>query len=62
MREGIRRALELIAAGQDVNYEGAAGSVDMDENGDVISGHIEIWKISGGEIVSERQVPVDLTR
>ena len=58
--EGIRRALELIAAGEDVNYEGAAGSVDLDENGDVISGHIEIWKIEGGEIVSERQVPVDL--
>ena len=60
--EGIKRALELIAAGEEVNYEGAAGSVDLDENGDVISGHIEVWKIAGGEIVSERQVPVDLTR
>jgi ABC-type branched-subunit amino acid transport system substrate-binding protein len=59
--EGIARALQLIAAGEDVNYEGAAGSVNLDENGDVISGHIEVWKIEGGEIVSVRQVAVDLS-
>ncbi len=58
--EGIKRALELIAEGKDVNYEGAAGSVDLDENGDVISGHIEVWKIENGEIVSDRQVSVTL--
>ena len=48
---GITRALELIADGEDVNYEGAGGSQDFDENGDVIS-TIEIWKIENGEIVS----------
>ena len=58
--EGIREAMKLISEGRDVNYEGAAGSVDLDENGDVISGHIEVWKIEGGEIVSVRQVPVTL--
>jgi branched-chain amino acid transport system substrate-binding protein len=49
--DGIARALELIAAGEDINYEGAGGSQDFDQNGDVIS-TIEIWKIEGGEIVS----------
>ena len=58
---GISRAMELIAAGQEINYEGAAGSVELDENGDVVSGHIEVWKIEGGQIVSVRQVPVDLS-
>jgi branched-chain amino acid transport system substrate-binding protein len=29
------KAKELIAAGKDVNYEGASGSVDFDANGDV---------------------------
>ena len=48
---GLKRALELIRAGEDINYEGAAGSQDFDENGDVLS-TIEIWKIEGGEIVS----------
>ena len=49
--DGIKRALELIAAGQDINYEGAAGPVDFDENGDVV-GPIEIWKVEGGKIKS----------
>ncbi len=48
---GIIKALELIAAGDDINYEGAAGNVDFDENGDVV-GYIEIWMVSNGEIIS----------
>lgn len=49
--DSIKRALYLIQRGKDINYEGAAGSHDFDENGDVIS-TIEIWKIENGEIVS----------
>ncbi len=49
--DSIKRALELIQQGKDINYEGAGGSQDFDENGDVIS-TIEIWKIEGGAIVS----------
>ncbi|RIK87775.1 MAG: amino acid ABC transporter substrate-binding protein [Hyphomicrobiales bacterium] len=30
-----KKAVELIAAGQDINYEGAAGSHEFDEKGDV---------------------------
>lgn len=41
--EGLTRALELIRDGQDINYEGAAGSVDFDEHGDVVT-PIEIWQ------------------
>ena len=49
-REGVARALQLIAEGQDINYEGTAGNVDIDANGDVF-GSIGIWKVEGGEIV-----------
>ena len=49
--EGIKKALMLIDEGKDINYEGAAGAVDFDENGDV-TGYIEIWKVEGGEIKS----------
>jgi len=49
--DGIAKALELIRDGKDINYEGAGGSQDFDENGDVIS-TIEIWKIEKGKIVS----------
>ena len=50
-RDGIFKAFSLIAEGRDINYEGASGIVDLDENGDVF-GPIEIWKVKGGEIVS----------
>ena len=30
-----KKAKEAIAAGKDINYEGATGSVDFDGNGDV---------------------------
>ena len=49
--EGIWNAMELIRQGKDINYEGAGGSQDFNEKGDVIS-TIGIWKITGGEIVS----------
>ncbi len=30
-----KKAKALLAAGKDINYEGASGTVDFDENGDV---------------------------
>ena len=50
-RAEIARALEMIANGEDINYNGAGGDIEFDENGDVV-GTIEIWTISGGEIKS----------
>jgi ABC-type branched-subunit amino acid transport system substrate-binding protein len=49
--ESMERALELIAEGEDINYEGAGGQQNFDENGDVFS-TIEVWKIEGGAIIS----------
>ena len=49
--EGIARALQLISEGKEINYEGASGSVDFDEYGDVEEA-IEIWEVAGGEIRS----------
>ena len=47
----VRRALELIRNGEDIDYEGVAGSQNIDANGDV-SNAIEIWRIEGGQITS----------
>ena len=47
----VARALELIRNGQDVDYVGAAGDQDIDENGDVLN-TIEIWRIVDGKIAS----------
>ncbi len=55
----FKKAFALIKQGKKINYEGAAGSVDFDENGDVIT-PIEIWKYSGGEMVTIETVDVKL--
>jgi hypothetical protein len=49
----FKKALDLLKAGRKINYEGAAGSVDFDKNGDVVT-PIEIWKYEGGKIVTVR--------
>ncbi len=54
-RDGIKKALGLLEQKRDVNYEGAAGSVDFDENGDVVT-PIEVWKYAEGKIATVRLV------
>jgi ABC-type branched-subunit amino acid transport system substrate-binding protein len=50
----FKKAFDLIKQGKAVNYEGAAGAVDFDKNGDVIT-PIEVWKYNPkGEIVTVR--------
>ena len=46
----IARALELVREGKDINYVGAAGDIDFDENGDVVSG-MRVWKIEDNKII-----------
>lgn len=40
----ICQALELVRQGQDVNYQGASGSVDFNDEGDVV-GSYDVWTI-----------------
>ena len=49
----LKKAIQLLEAKQEINYEGAAGSCDFDENGDVMTA-IEIWKFATGKIVTVR--------
>lgn len=41
-----------IAAGTDINYEGASGKVDFDANGDITSGSYQIWEVVNNEYTS----------
>ena len=45
----LARALQLIRDGQDVNYVGAGGDQDFDEQGDVVN-TIRLWRINGNQI------------
>ncbi len=46
------KAKELIEDATDINYDGASGKIDFDENGDVTSGTYEIWKVVNSEFVT----------
>ena len=47
----MKKALDLLADGKDIDYVGVAGDQEIDANGDV-SNTIEIWSIDGGKITS----------
>jgi ABC-type branched-subunit amino acid transport system substrate-binding protein len=58
---GFKKAIDALKAGKQVNYEGAAGSVDFDKNGDVVT-PIEIWKYTTSDpfietVRMEEQIP-----
>ena len=38
-------ALELIRNGEEINYQGASGNVDIDDNGDVV-GSYDVWQVN----------------
>lgn len=40
----VCKALELVRQGKDINYQGASGNVDIDENGDVV-GSYDVWTV-----------------
>ncbi len=42
----LAKAIKLIRAGKDVDYEGAFSPVDFDRNGDIGSAVFEVWKYS----------------
>ena len=37
-------AMELVRNGEEINYQGASGNVDIDENGDVVGGY-DVWEV-----------------
>jgi branched-chain amino acid transport system substrate-binding protein len=55
----FEEAFALLRQGKDINYEGASGALDFDENGDV-EAPIEVWQFADKQIVTfrmEYQVP-----
>ena len=46
----------MIASGEKIRYIGASGYFTFDEAGDRTNGVVEVWKITGGDIITERQI------
>lgn len=54
--DGLRAGLAALQSGQDIDYVGASGPVDLDERGDVTSGSYAVWQVKGGAIQLTGQV------
>ena len=52
---GVAAALRILAGGGEIDYEGASGSIDWDENGDLRSGHVGVWRFTADERIEEVQ-------
>ncbi len=50
--DGFKDSVAKIKAGTDFDYEGASGTVDLDENGDVMAASYVVWKWQGGQPVN----------
>jgi branched-chain amino acid transport system substrate-binding protein len=48
----LGRAIRLLRAGKEIDYEGAFSPVDFDRNGDIGSAVFEIWRNDGGGKIS----------
>ena len=49
-RDGIRDAMAAIRQGVDIDLDGEATALDWDQNGDIVSAHIQVWRFHEGEI------------
>ena len=51
--------LKLLSSGQDIDYQGVSGNVDLDENGDVI-GNYDVWAVDEqGKVEVINQIKLD---
>ena len=60
--QGVADALAALANGDAIDIDGAATSLDWDENGDITSGYIGVWAYEGGEIVEISVTAFDLNQ
>jgi ABC-type branched-subunit amino acid transport system substrate-binding protein len=58
---GVKQALEAIRAGTDIDFEGAASTMNWDTNGDILTGDIEVFRIVNGDFETVKVVPIDLS-
>lgn len=48
--ENLGDAIQAVLDGEEIDYEGAWGPIDFDDNGDPGSAIYEVWQFEGGEI------------
>ena len=50
---GVADGLSLLAQGQEIDFDGASGTLDWDDNGDLRRGYIGTWRFTSDERIEE---------
>ncbi len=53
---GVAEALRLLRAAEEIDYEGAASTLDWDANGDLRRGHIGVWRFTADGGIEDVEV------
>ena len=56
--EQLPEAIKALQDGQDIDYQGASGAIDMDDAGDATAGVYDIYTFKGAdlEVIGEQPV------
>jgi len=54
--EQLPDAITALQNGEDIDYEGASGPIDLDENGDPSAANYGTWSYTGGKLVDTDEV------
>jgi branched-chain amino acid transport system substrate-binding protein len=54
----LPEAIQALQDGEEIDYEGVSGPIDMNEAGDTTAGVYDIWRFSDGKLETFRQIPV----
>jgi hypothetical protein len=56
--EQLPQAIKALQAGQDIDYQGASGAIDMDDAGDATAGVYDIYQFKGNSLDVIGEEPV----
>jgi ABC-type branched-subunit amino acid transport system substrate-binding protein len=59
--EQLPQAVDDLQNGADIDYQGASGAIDLDQNGDPTAGVYDIFRYQGGEVENIDEVPLSGT-
>lgn len=55
----LDQAIADASAGKDIDFQGVSGPLDLDDNGDVQAGFVNVYRYIDGKLTVERQVQVE---
>jgi branched-chain amino acid transport system substrate-binding protein len=56
--EQLPRAVEALQDGEDIDYQGASGAIDLDQDGNPTAGVYDIFRYEAGEVQNIDEVPL----